>query len=49
MQKLLLLFVVLFSLSLFGGWGEDLCEDQTCSGHGECQDDGENEWCDYDE
>ena len=49
MQKLLSLFVVLFSLSLFGGWGEDLCEDQTCSGHGECQDDGENEWCVCDE
>ena len=49
MQKLFSLFVVLFSLSLFGGWGADLCEDVTCSGHGECQDDGENEWCVCDE
>ncbi|MBQ3368749.1 leucine-rich repeat domain-containing protein, partial [bacterium] len=49
MQKLLSLFVVLFSLSLFGGWGADLCEDVTCSGHGECHDDGENEWCVCDE
>ena len=50
MQKYLSFFVVLFSFfSLFGGWGEDLCEDQTCSGHGECQEDGENEWCVCDE
>ncbi|MBO4698281.1 hypothetical protein J5690_01550, partial [bacterium] len=50
MQKILSLFVVFFSfLSLSAGWGEELCEDQTCSGHGECQDDGENEWCECDE
>ena len=50
MQKYLSFFVVLFSFFfLFGGWGEELCEDQTCSGHGECQEDGENEWCACDE
>ncbi|MBP5590887.1 leucine-rich repeat domain-containing protein, partial [bacterium] len=50
MQKILSFFVVLFSfLSLSADWGEELCEDQTCSGHGECQDDGENEWCVCDE
>ena len=50
MQKILSFFVVLFSfLSLSADWGEELCEDQTCSGHGECQDDGENEWCACDE
>ena len=50
MQKYLSFFVVFFSfLSLSAGWGADLCEDQTCSGHGECQDDGENEWCVCDE
>ena len=31
--------------SLSADWGAELCEDQICSGHGECQDDGENEWC----
>lgn len=46
MQKYLSFLVVFFFfLSLSAGWGEDLCENQTCSGHGECQDDGENEWC----
>ena len=50
MQKYLSFFVVFFSfLSLSAGWGADLCEDQTCSGHGECQEDGENEWCVCDE
>ena len=50
MQRYLSFLVVFFSfLSLSAGWGADLCEDQTCSGHGECQDDGENEWCACDE
>ena len=50
MQKYLSFFVLLFSfISLFGGWGADLCEEETCSGHGECQEDGENEWCECDE
>ena len=50
MKKLFLFLVALFSfLSLSAGWGADLCEDETCSGHGECQDDAENEWCDCDE
>ena len=50
MQKYLSFFVLLFSfISLFGGWGADLCEEETCSGHGECQDDGEDEWCVCDE
>ncbi|MBR4490074.1 hypothetical protein IKP13_05500 [bacterium] len=37
MQKSLLFLIVFFSfLSLSADWGEDLCEDVTCSGHGEC-------------
>ena len=50
MKKLFLLLTALFScLSLSAGWGADLCEDVTCSGHGECHDDGEDEWCVCDE
>ncbi|MBO7127460.1 hypothetical protein J6W78_07960 [bacterium] len=50
MKKILLFFVMFFPfLSLFAGWGADLCEDVTCSGHGECQEDGEDEWCLCDE
>jgi len=50
MQKFLSFLIVFFSfVSLFAGWGEDLCEDVTCSGHGECQEDGEDEWCLCDE
>ncbi len=50
MRKLFLFFVVFFSfVSVSAGWGADLCEDVTCSGHGECQEDGENEWCVCDE
>ena len=46
MKKLFLFLVALFSfLSLSAGWGADLCEDETCSGHGECQENGEDEWC----
>ena len=47
MKNLFIAFIILFFAFsyLSAGWGEDLCEDQTCSGHGECQDDGENEWC----
>ena len=43
LSLLLVLFFAFFSLS--ADWGEELCEEETCSGHGECQDDGENEWC----
>ncbi|MBR4318581.1 MAG: leucine-rich repeat domain-containing protein, partial [Oscillospiraceae bacterium] len=50
MQKSLLFLIVFFSfLSLSAGWGEELCENVTCSGHGECHDDGEDEWCVCDE
>ncbi|MBR4532729.1 hypothetical protein IKO70_10020, partial [bacterium] len=50
MQKFLSFLVVFFSfLSISAGWGEDLCEDVTCSGHGECHEDGEDEWCVCDE
>jgi hypothetical protein len=38
MQKSLLFLIVFFSfVSISAGWREDLCEDVTCSGHGECQ------------
>ena len=31
--------------SAYASWGPDLCEDVTCSGHGYCNEDGDNEWC----
>ena len=38
MKKSFLFLVIFFSfVSVYAGWGEDLCEDVTCSGHGECQ------------
>ena len=50
MKKMFLFSTVLFSfVSLYAGWGADLCDDVTCSGHGECQEDGEDEWCACDE
>ncbi|MBR6244075.1 hypothetical protein IKR20_00715, partial [bacterium] len=50
MKKMFLFSTVLFSfVSLYAGWGADLCDDVTCSGHGECQEDGEDEWCTCDE
>ena len=50
MKKMFLFLGVFFSfVSVSAGWGADLCDDVTCSGHGECQDDGENEWCVCDE
>ena len=46
MKKCMLFAAVFFCFtSLSADWGAELCEDQICSGHGECQDDGENEWC----
>ena len=35
----------LFSQSLLAGWGPELCEDVTCSNHGYCDEDGDDEWC----
>ncbi len=29
----------------YAGWGPDLCEDVSCSGHGYCEEDGDDEWC----
>ncbi len=50
MKKMFLFSTVLFSfVSLYAGWGADLCDDVTCSGHGECQEDDEDEWCVCDE
>ena len=49
MQKLLSFLMIFFSFVLYAGWGADLCEDVTCSGHSECQEDGEDEWCVCDE
>ncbi|MBO4698597.1 hypothetical protein J5690_03170, partial [bacterium] len=49
MKKLWFVILLSLSFSLYAGWGADLCEEETCSGHGECQEDGENEWCECDE
>jgi len=44
-KALILLVFVFFNLSVQAGWGPDLCEDVTCSGHGYCEEDGSDEWC----
>ena len=49
MKKLWFVILLSLSFSLYAGWGADLCEEETCSGHGECQNDGKNEWCECDE
>ena len=49
MKKLWFVILLSLSFSLYAGWGADLCEEETCSGHGEFQNDGENEWCACDE
>lgn len=46
MKKFMLFLISILSLQvLYAGWGPDLCEDVTCSGHGYCDEDGDNEWC----
>ncbi|MBP5406607.1 hypothetical protein J6Z19_05600 [bacterium] len=46
MRKIFSFLALLFSFTfLFAGWGPELCEDKTCSGHGKCKEDGKDEWC----